>query len=140
MLTDIYTDLTTRITDALDDRTESRTVEYGALDDVLAQAAVHDVTIALDPAGSEWEVSGDAADITLVSQEFTVGVHVEGVPDLRVTTMAVIDAITRALHGEWTDDSPTKVMYFIRSVSHGTSTQSTDRYTITLTAETYYYA
>jgi hypothetical protein len=140
MLTAIYTDLHARIAAVLDANHVAYKLHYGALDDVLARAAVRKVTIAISPSNTDWQVDGDSPNITLASNEFTVGVHVESVPDLPIVTMGIVDAITSALHGDDSFDGESRVYYLIRSVSHGASTQSTDRYDITLTAETYYYA
>lgn len=140
MLTDIYTDLTARISDVLDARGDSYKMHYGSLDDVLARAAVRKVTIAVAPSSSDWQVDGDSTNITLVANQFIVGVQVETVPDLHLTAMAIVDAIANALHGDYTDDEGPKYLYLVDSVSHGASTQSTDRYEITLNVETYYHA
>lgn len=140
MLTDIYTDLTARISDVLDTRGDSYKMHYGSLDDVLSRAAVRKVTVAVAPYSSDWQVDGDSTNITLVANQFVVGIQVETVPDLHLTAMAITDAITNALHGDWTEDGETKFSYIIESVSHGASTQSTDRYEITLNVETYYHA
>lgn len=140
MLTDIYTDLTTRIADVLDERGDSYKMQYGSLDDVLARAAVRKVTIAVAPSSSDWKVDGDSTNITIVANQFIVGIQVETVPDLHLTAMAITDAITNALHGDWTGTDADKYFYLIESVSHGASTQSTDRYEITLNVETYYHA
>lgn len=140
MLTDIYTDLTARISDVLDTRGDSYKMHYGSLDDVLSRAAVRKVTVAVAPSSSDWQVDGDSTNITLVANQFIVGIQVETVPDLHLTAMAIVDALTNALHGDYADDEESKYLYLVDSVSHGASTQSTDRYEITLNVETYYHA